>query len=250
MAKKKKKAKPRLSPSMFKVTGAHVKMKVDTKKKKMYYFKEKVKPDKAKKTALKDAPDILGVPSGDIKASKPSLKYDFYCMYDAEMELKFLRLRKQELGVIDQVKGAFVGKEIVLPKKGKNIPGKAIHLEIAELLELNRKDGMTLDGKTGSPASAMERVLKKPGKKKATAAWLRKAKVSPGKFNSIDKVIRAVSKAAGGKPSDAKRVVHHTLSFSKLDGFYIPTYYIKISAGAKSQKVRVNGINGALSLVV
>jgi hypothetical protein len=250
MAKKKKKAKPKLSPSMFKLTGGHVKMKVNAKKKKMYYFKEKVKPDKAKKIALKEAPDILGASPGAIKASKPALKYDFYCMYDADMELKFLRLRKQEIGVNDQVKGVFVGKEIIPPRKGKNIPGKAIRLDIVELFELKRSDGMTLDGRTGGPASAMERILKGAGKKGATAAWLRKAKVSPGKFNSLDKVIRAVSKAAGGKPSDAKRVVHHTLSFGKLDGFYVPTYYIKVSAGAKSQMVRVNGINRALSLVV
>ncbi len=250
MAKKKKKAAPRLSPSMFKVTGAHAKVTVDTKKKKMYYFKEVVKPEKAKQIALKDAPDILGASSDAIKMSKPALKYDFYCMYDAEMELKFLRVRKQELGVNDEVKGVFVGTEVITPKKGKNIPGKAIHLDIIELFELKRSDGMTLDGKTGGPASAMERMLKGAGKKSASAAWLSKAKVSPGKFNSLDKVIKAVSKAAGGRPSDAIRVVQHTLSFSKLDGFYVPTYYIKVSAGAQSQMIRVSGIDGTLALAV
>ena len=48
MAKKKKK-KAALSPSMFKVKGAHAKLKIDSKKKKLYYFGTKVKPEKAKK---------------------------------------------------------------------------------------------------------------------------------------------------------------------------------------------------------
>jgi len=250
LAKKKKSAKPKLSASMFKITGAHAKMKIDTKKKKLYYFREKVKPEKAKKSATKDGAEILGVSPNALTVSKPALKYDFYCIYDAVLDLKFLRLRKQELGVNDQVSGAYVGKEIMAPKKGKSIPGRSIHLDIVELFQLTRNDGMTVDGKTGGPADAIEKLLKRGGTKKATAAWVRKAKVSPGKFNSLDKVVKVVGKLAGQKPSDAKRVTHHVLSFKQLDGFYLPTYYVKVTAGAKSQTLRVNGINGAISLVV
>ncbi|MHA1926031.1 MAG: hypothetical protein ACXABV_07890 [Candidatus Thorarchaeota archaeon] len=247
---KKKSSKRKVSASMFKTTGAHVKMKIDQKKKKMYYFTEKVKPEKAKKSALKDGADVLGVSPNAVKVSKPALKYDFYCMYDAILILKFLRLRKQELGVNEQVSGAFVGKEVILPKKGKTIPGKALHLEVVELFELKRSDGMTVDGKTGGPADAIEKLLKKPGKKKATPAWIRKSKISPGKYNSVEKVVKTVAKLAGGRPSDAKRVIEHSLAFKKLDGFYLPVYYVKVKAGAKTQTLRINGINGAVSLAV
>jgi hypothetical protein len=247
---KKKSSKKKVSASMFRIKGAHTKMKIDQKKKKMFYFKEKVKPEKAKKSALKDGADVLGVSPNAVKVSKPVLKYDFYCMYDAVLTIKFLRLRKQELGVNEQVSGAFVGKEVLLPKKGKTIPGKALHLEVIELFELIRSDGMTVDGKTGGPADAIEKLLKKPGKKKATPAWIRKSKVSPGKYNSIEKVVKTVAKLAGGRPSDAKRVIEHALNFEKLDGFYIPVYYVKVTAGAKTQTLRINGINGAVSLAV
>ncbi|MHA2379028.1 MAG: hypothetical protein ACXADS_07110 [Candidatus Thorarchaeota archaeon] len=250
MVKKKKTAKPRLSASMFKTTGGHAKMKIDSKKKKLYYFAEKVKPEKAKRAATKDGADILGVSPSALKVSKPVLKYDFYCIYDAVLDLKFLRLRKQELGVNDQVSGAYVGKEIMTPKKGKSIPGKSIHLDIVELFQLTRTDAMTVDGKTGGPADAIKRILKGAGKKKATPAWVRKAKVSPGKFNSLEKVVKVVGKLAGQRPSDAKRVANHVLSFKQLDGFYLPTYYIKVTAGGKAQMLRVNAINGAISLDV
>ena len=250
LAKKKKRAKPKLSASMFKITGAHAKTKIDAKKKKLFYFKEKVKPEKAKKAAMKDGAEILGVTPDALKVSKPALKYDFYCIYDAVLDLKFLRLRKQELGVNDQVSGTYVGKEILIPKRGKSIPGKSIQLDIVELFQLTRKDGMTVDGKTGGPADAIERLLKGPGKKKATAAWVKKAKVSPGKFNSLEKVVKVVGKLAGQRPSDAKRVAHQVLTFNQLDGFYLPTYYVKVSDGAKSQVLRVNGINGAISLAI
>lgn len=250
LAKKKKSAKPKLSASMFKMTGAHAKMKIDAKKKKLYYFREKVNPEKAKKAATKDGADVLGVVPNELKVSKPALKYDFYCIYDAVLDLKFLRLREQELGVNDQVSGAYVGREILTPKKGKSIPGRSIHLEIVELFQMTRKDGMTVDGKTGGPADAIARLLKGSGKKKATAAWVKKAKVSPGKFNSLEKVVKVVGKLAGQRPSDAKRVTHHVLTFNQLDGFYLPTYYVKVTAGEKSQTLRVNGINGAISLAV
>jgi hypothetical protein len=249
MAKKKSKAAPKFTASMFKITGGHAKMSIDSKKRKLYYFSPGVTSEKAEKAALKEAPDILGA-GGDIRVGKPSLKYDFYCAYDASLDLKFLRLRTQELGVNEQVQGAYVGNEVVMPKKGKNIPGKALHLDIVELFEIKRTDGMILDGKTGSPAAAMEKLLKGTGKKTATAAWIKKISISPGKFNTLDKVARAVSKPAGTRPSDAKRVVGHALTFKKLEGYYVPMYYLTISLGEKSQKVRINGINGDLSLVV
>ncbi|MHA2161802.1 MAG: hypothetical protein ACXAEB_03330 [Candidatus Thorarchaeota archaeon] len=250
MAKKKAKKKTTLSPSLFKLTGPSKKMKVDAKKKKMYYFATKVKPAKAEKIAASDGAEILGTSVGSVKVSKPTQKYDFYCVYDADLEIKFLRLRKQEIGVNERVSGAMVGKEILKPKKGKTIPSKAIQLDIAELFELEQKDSMILDGKTGGPANAMARQLKGPGKKTATASWVKKNKISPGKYNSIDKVIRQVSKFAGRKPSDAKRVVVHNLTFKQLNGFYVPVYYVKVTAGTVSRILIVNGINGAVSLSI
>ena len=247
---KKKSAKPKVSASIFKITGAHAKMKIDDKKKKLFYFKEKVKPEKAKKSAIQDGADVLGVEPDAVKVGKPSLKYDFYCIYDAVLIVKFLRLRKQELGVNEQVSAALVGKEVILPKKGKTVPGKSIHLDVVELFELKRSDGMTVDGKTGGPADAIEKLLKGPGKKKATPAWTSKNKASPGKYNSTEKVVKTVAKLAGQKPSDAKRVIEHSLSFSQLDGFYIPIYYVNVSAGEKTKTLRVNGIDGTVSLAV
>ena len=109
---------------------------------------------------------------------------------------------------------------------------------------------MTVDGKTGGPADAIEKLLKKPGKKKATPAWIRKSKIAPGKYNSVEKVVKTVAKLARSRPSDAKRVTQHSLEFKRLDGFYIPVYYVKVAAGAKTQTLRINGINGAVSLAV
>jgi len=117
MAKKKKKSKPSLSPAMFKVKGAHAKLKIDSKKKKLYYFRTKVKPQKAAKVAGSDGAEILGVSPSAVKVSKPAIKYDFYCSYDATLDLKFLRINKQDFGVNEQVKGTLVGKEVITPKK-------------------------------------------------------------------------------------------------------------------------------------
>ncbi|MHA2026937.1 MAG: hypothetical protein ACW98U_13640 [Candidatus Thorarchaeota archaeon] len=245
MAKKKKK-KATLSPSMFKVTGAHAKMKVDTKKKKLYYFRTKVKPEKAKKIASSNGEDILGV--GQVKVGKPSLKYDFYCSYDANLNIKFLRLRPQEIGVTEQVKGTLVGKEVYKPKKKGDF--HSIKVDMIELFEIKRQDGMVLDGRTGGPARALEKLLKGPGKKGVTAAWIRKNKVSSGKFNSLEKVVKAVSKMAGQKPSGAKRVTTHTLAFMKLEGYYVPIYYVKVSAGAQAQTLKINAVNGSVSVAV
>ncbi|OLS27491.1 MAG: hypothetical protein ThorAB25_20110 [Candidatus Thorarchaeota archaeon AB_25] len=249
MAKKKAKKKKKsaaLSPSLFKVTGAHAKMKVDTKKKKLYYFGTKVKPEKAKKVAGSDGADILGV--SQVKVGKPSIKYDFYCSYDAVLDIKFLRLRPQEIGVTEQVKGTLVGKEVYKPKKKGDF--HSIKVNMVELFEIKRNDGMVLDGRTGGPARALEKLLRGPGKKSASAAWVRKNKISSGKFNSLEKVIKAVSKLAGQKPSGAKRIASHSLAFKKLEGYYVPIYYVKVSAGAKEQTLKINAVNGSVSVVV
>jgi hypothetical protein len=248
MAKKKSKKKAALSPSMFKVTGAHAKMKIDSKKKKLYYFGTKVKPEKAKKVASSNGADILSVSPGQLKVGKPSLKYDFYCSYDANLYITFLRLRPQEIGVTEQVKGTLVGKEVYKPKKKGDF--HSIKVDMIELFEIKRRDGMVLDGRTGAPARALEKLLKGPGKKRASAGWIRKNKVSSGKFNSLEKVIKAVSKMAGQKPSGAKRVTTHTLTFKKLDGYYVPIYYVKVSAGAQAQTLKINAVNGSVSVAV
>jgi hypothetical protein len=119
-----------------------------------------------------------------------------------------------------------------------------------ELFEIKRKDGMVLDGRTGGPARALEKLLKGPGKKGASAAWIRKNKVSSGKFNSLEKVVKAVSKMAGQKPSGAKRVTTHSLSFKKLEGYYVPIYFVKVSAGQQAQTLKINAVNGSVSVVV
>jgi hypothetical protein len=250
MPKKKSKKKKTISPTLFKITGASVKMKTDDKKKKTFYFATKVKPEKAKKLATADGAEILGVTTDALKVSKPQLKYDFYCIYNAILELKFLRIRDQELGVNDQVTAAMVGKEVIIPKKGKEVPGRAIRLDVIELFEYKRTDAMVLDGSTGSPARSIEKLLKQAGKKKASPAWIRKAKVSPGKFNSTDKVVKAVAKLAAKAPKDAKRVAQHTLTFTKIDGIYMPTYYVKVSAGENSRIMRINAVNGNVALKV
>ncbi len=246
--KKKKKSKSALSPSMFKVTGAHAKLKIDSKKKKLFYFGTKVKPEKAKKVAGADGAEILGVSPSAVKIKKPTIKYDFYCSYDAALDLKFLRIRDQEIGVNEQVKGTLVGKEVVVPKKKGDF--HSIKIDIVELFEIKRKDGMVLDGKTGGPARALEKLLKGPGKKGATSAWVRKNKISPGKYNTVEKVVKAVAKMAGAKPSGAKRITTHSLTFKKLEGYYVPVYYVKISAGAKTQTLKINAVNGAVSVAV
>jgi hypothetical protein len=247
---KKKSAKPKVSASMFKMKGAHAKMKIDQRKKKIFYFKEKVKPEKAMKLALNEGAEFLGVAAESAKASKPSLKYEFYCIYDAVLIRKFLRLRREEISVIDQVSGALVGKEVLLPKKGKTVLGKAVKFDVIELIELKQSDGMTVDGRTGGLADAMEKLLKKPGKKKASAAWIRKNKIASGRSNSIEKVVKAVAKTAGKKPSGAKRVIEHSLTFKKLYGFYVPFYYVKVKDGQKAQTMRINGLDGGVGIVV
>ncbi|TFG29490.1 hypothetical protein EU527_15785 [Candidatus Thorarchaeota archaeon] len=252
MAKKKKAAKKSvtLSPTLFKVTGADAKMKIVEKSKKMYYFTEKINSEKAEKIAIAEGADILGASPAEIKAGKPSLKYDFYCIYDASLELSFLRIRPQEISVNEQVKGALVGKEVLIPKKGKDVPGPSIKIDIVELFEIKRTDGMVLDGATGGPAKALESVLKGPGKKTATAAWINKAPIATGKFNSLEKVVKAVAAMAGQKPSDAKRVSSHFLTFTKLEGYLIPVYYVTLTAGAKKQIIKVNALNSAVSVKV
>jgi hypothetical protein len=223
-------------------------MKIDSKKQKLYYFGTKIKSEKAAKVAGSDGAEILGVSPSDVKVSKPSIKYDFYCIYDATLELKFLRINKQDFGVNEQVKGALVGKEVLLPKKKGDF--HSISVDVVELFEIKRNDGMILDGKTGGPAHALEKLLKGPGKKRATAAWIKKNRISPGPWNSVEKVVKGVAKAAGTKPSGAKRITTHTLTFKKLEGYYVPVYYVKVAAGAKAQTLKINAVNGAVSIAV
>lgn len=248
MAKKKKAAKKALSPAMFKVTGAHAKMKIDSKKSKLYYFRPKIDEEKAKKVATSDGAEILGVSSSDVKISKPSIKYDFYCQYAATLELTFLRINSRSFGVNDQVQGVLVGKDVLLPKKKGGF--LSINLDTVELFEIKNNDANTIDGKTGSPALAFEKLLKGPGKKKATAAWVHANKISSGKYNSVEKWVKYLAKLAGGKPSGAKRITSHSLTFKKLDGFYLPVYYVKVTAGEKTQTIKVNAINGDVSIDV
>ncbi|MHA1481714.1 MAG: hypothetical protein ACTSQZ_09865 [Candidatus Thorarchaeota archaeon] len=213
MAKKKKKS-TKLSAAMFKTTGAHAKLKVDAKKKKLFYFGTKVKPDKAGKLAAATGAEILGVSPSALKVGKPALKYDFYSIYDATVNMKYVTVDVQELGVYDQLKGAMVGKEVVLPKKGKTIPGKAIFVE------------------------------------GASSAWIRKNKITSGKFNSAEKVLKAIVKEASKVSKDIKRVVERSVVFTKLDNFYVPTYYVTVKAGAKSKIMRVNGVTGNVAIKV
>ena len=248
MAKKKKTSKPTLSPALFKLTGADAKMKIDSKKSKLYYFGSKVDEKKAKKSATSTGAEILGVSEGDLKVSKPSIKYDFYCQYDATLELTFLRVNSRSFGVNDQVKGVLIGKDVLVPKKKGGF--LSINLDAVELFEIKNNDANTIDGRTGSAALAFEKLLKGPGKKKATAAWIRANKISPGKYNSIEKWVKYLAKLAGGKPSGSKRISSHALTFKKLDGFYIPVYYVKITAGQKTQTIKVNAINGDVSIAV
>ena len=248
MAKKKKKAS--LSPALFKVTGADAKLKVDSKKAKSYYFTAKLKPEKAKKAAVATAAEIMGVSPGDLKAGKPTLKYEFYGHYDLVVETKFVQIRKQELGCQQEVAGALVGKEVITPKKGKDIPGRAIHLDIVELYETTRTDKLVFDGRTGNAARSMERLVKAAGKKKASPAWIKKNSIAPGKYNSIAKIVKAYVKLASKKPSTAKRVVSNSLVFKALNGFYVPFFYVKATAGADSKVMRVNALNGDVGLKI
>lgn len=248
MAKKKAKKKATLRPSMFKVTGAHSKMNVNSKKQKLYYFTPKVDLKKATKIAESESADILGVTSPEVTVSKPSLKHDFYCIYDADLMVEFVRLRSQEIGVTDQVKGVLIGKDVYTPKKKGEF--YSVKADMVELLEIKRSDGMILDGRTGGPARAFESLLKGPGKKSASTSWLKKNKPSPSKFNSLEKVIKAVSKMAGQKPSGAKRVISHSLTFKKLEGYYVPIYYVKVAAGAKTQTLKINAVDGSVSVAV
>jgi hypothetical protein len=249
MAKKKRK-KSGLTRSMFKTTGGHAKMKVDDKKKRTYYFRTKVKPDKATKVAKAEGPDILGAPADSIKFGKPKIKYDFYAIYDADLEMKFLRLQKKEISVLENVKGVMVGKDIMKPKKGKDVPGPSFAVDYIELFEIKQNDNAIIDGRTGGLANAMERLLKGPGKKSASTSWIKGNKISSGKMNSVEKVMKGVMKYAGKRPSGVKRVVEHTLKFKKLDGFYVPVYYVTMTAGSNKQTIKINAVNGDVSVAV
>ncbi|UCE09224.1 MAG: hypothetical protein JSW61_09605 [Candidatus Thorarchaeota archaeon] len=248
MAKKKKSSKKKaISPSLFKVTGPDAKLKV-TAKKKLYYFGPKVKPEKAKKLAAGTGSEIFGVSGSALKVGTPTLKYEFYINCDCTAEKKFLSVRGQEIGVQDEMVAALVGKTVITPKKAKEPPMKRIDLDIIELYEAKRTDTMVYDGRTGSPARVMEKIVKGAGKKAASASWIRKAKIAPGKFNSLEKFLKVYTKNASVRPKSVKRTTEQTLNFKKLEGHYVPTYYVKVAAGADSRTLRVNAISGTVAL--
>lgn len=234
----------------MKPVGPSAKMAIDDKKQKAYYFEPKITPEKAAELATRDGAAALGTSPGSVNVGKPLLKYDFYCIYKADMSMKYVQSRQQELGVNDRVVAAMVGNSVIVPKKGKDVPGKAVALEISELYEVSASDGMTLDGATGTQARAIEPLLAGAGKKPAAGSWLKKVSVSPGKYTSIDKVVKDILKVAAKAPAGAKRIVNHKVVFSRLDGFYVPTYYVTVSAGGKAKIMRVNGLNGSVALKV
>ena len=55
---------------------------------------------------------------------------------------------------------------------------------------------------------------------------------------------------AGQKPSGAKRITTHSLTFKKLEGYYVPVYYVKVTAGANTKTLKINAVNGAVSIAV
>jgi hypothetical protein len=239
-----------LPPALFKSTGANAALKINDKKRKLYYFTSKMDAEKAKKLAASSGAEILNVPAASLSIGSPSLKYDFYSVYDAEVTLKYVSVHTQELGVYDQLLGAMVGNQVLMPTKGKTIPGKAIFVDVAELYETKNAANHILDGTTGFPAKTLESLFKGAGKKAATAAWIKSNPATPGKFNSLDKVVKAIVADAKKVPKEAKRVVEHTLDFKKLEGFYIPTYYVKVTAGADVKYMRINAVNGNVALKV
>ncbi|MHA1638128.1 MAG: hypothetical protein ACTSUB_08960, partial [Candidatus Thorarchaeota archaeon] len=81
-------------------------------------------------------------------------------------------------------------------------------------------------------------------------AWIRKNKITSGKLNSVEKVLKAIVKEVGKVSKDIKRVVERSVVFSKFDNLYVPTYYVTVTAGAKSKVMRVNGVTGNVSIKV
>jgi len=244
------KKKFKLTKSKFRISGKDSKLKIDDKKARRYYFRVKLSEEEARDLAAETGSDLFEISQNKVEMRKPSLKYDFYCIYDAELNLKFLRKRKQEVGVQEQLMGAMVGKEIYKPRKGKDVPGKAVFLEMIELFEIENDASFILDGVTGFPAKTLEKLLKGPGKKKVTASWKKKARIASGKYKSLEKVVKSVAKDAKKVPKGTKRVLEHTLTFKTLKGFYVPTYYVNISADGEKRKLRINAVNGNVALKV
>jgi hypothetical protein len=40
------------------------------------------------------------------------------------------------------------------------------------------------------------------------------------------------------------------LTFKKLEGYYVPVYYVNVSAGAKKQTLKINAVDGSVSVAV
>ncbi len=245
MAKKKSKAK--LSASLFKITGPDAKLKVKAPKK-LYYLKEKIKPEKAQKLAAKMAAELFETSPDAVSVKKPSLKYEFYINCDAVMEKKLLVLREQEIGLQNEVAGVLVGKQVLMPKSSKEPPTRRVTIDMVELYDITRTETEVFDGRNGYPARALAKIVKGPGRKPATSAWIRKAKVVPGKYNSIEKFLKAYQKTVMQKPKNIKRVASQTLTFKKLEGVYVPTYYVKVTHGSATKTVRVNAVDGTTLL--
>ncbi len=247
----KKSGKTALSPSHFRLTGGSAKLKTVVRDQRAFYFRTKVDADEAADIAMRAGAEALGVGEDDVKVGRPALKYEFYCMCDAEVMVHSLHVKTEEVYVPDETVGVLVvGEKVLLPRKTKSAPMKSVVIDTVHLHETRRPMSVILNGTTGLAAQAMEEFLKGPGKKKATPEWLDSVKVAPGKLNSFEKVIRALEKEAKKVvPAGAKRVAEHELTV-KLTGFYVPTYYVKVSAGEESKTMRVNAVTGDVALKV
>ncbi|MEM4734575.1 MAG: hypothetical protein QXS20_02570 [Candidatus Thorarchaeota archaeon] len=242
--------RPSISPAMFRTTGPAAKLRVNDKCSKLYYFSEKIKVEQARELALKEGAELLSAAPDSLSVGAPALKYEFYCAYDAVMTMRFLVSKRHELSVAESVVGVAIDKLVLQPTKGKEVPGPVVTVDMVELHEMKRSDSMVVDGQTGLQAEVMAALLKGPGKVAATSAWLGKAKVVPGKFNSIDKVVKEIGKVVLRVPPNASRLVEASLDFKQLDGYYVPVYYVSVSHGGTSKILRVNAVNGSVALKV
>lgn len=240
----------RLSKRMFRTSGSNARLEIDDDKAREYYFDAKVDNEKAKEKAAEEAAEILESRQESLKVYNPRLKYDFFCIYEAENEKQFTRLRKEEIGVQEHLVGALVGKEIIKPRKGREIPGDAIRVEIIELFETETSVEFILDGVTGYAANTLEKLLTGRGKHRVDSAWKRKSTISPGKYKEIEDVVERLAREAKKKPHGAKRIIENKLEFKKLRGFYVPTYYVTVKKGRKKVELRINAVNGDVRINV
>ncbi|MBD3158770.1 MAG: hypothetical protein GF309_08295 [Candidatus Lokiarchaeota archaeon] len=233
----------RLSKRMFRTSGSNARLEIDDDKAREYYFDAKMDEEEAREKASEEAAEILDTRQDSLRVYSPRLKHDFYCIYEAENEKLFTRVRKEEIGVQEQLIGAMIGKEIIKPRKGRDIPGRAIKAEIVELFATETTVEFILDGVTGFAANTLENLLTGRGKHRVTSAWKRKITVSPGKYKDLDDVVKRLAREAKKKPHGAKRVIDNKLDFKKLRGFYVPTYYVTVKKGNRKIELRINAVN-------